>query len=154
MVMLLLGISILFLMELEYFCVSLLNSNVFYSVCLWKYFNIIYTYNIYVVVLPYLGFPDGASGKEPACQFRRCKRWWLHPWVEKIPWRREWQPTPVFLPGEPHDRGPWWAIVHGVAKSWSQLKWLSAHSLIYHGYVKKKTQWMPNNISSTKRYIM
>ena len=72
--MLLLGISILFLMELEYFCVSLLNSNVFYSVCLWKYFNIIYTYNIYVVVLPYLGFPDGASGKEPACQFRRCKR--------------------------------------------------------------------------------
>ena len=22
------------------------------------------------------------------------------PWVRKIPWRREWQPTPVFLPGE------------------------------------------------------
>ena len=24
------------------------------------------------------------------------------PWVWKIPWRRKWQPTPVFLPGEPH----------------------------------------------------
>ena len=24
------------------------------------------------------------------------------PWVGKIPWRREWQPTPVFLPGESH----------------------------------------------------
>ena len=24
------------------------------------------------------------------------------PWVRKIPWRRAWQPTPVFLPGEPH----------------------------------------------------
>ena len=24
------------------------------------------------------------------------------PWVQKIPWRREWQPTPVFLPGKPH----------------------------------------------------
>ena len=24
------------------------------------------------------------------------------PWVRKIPWRREWQPTPVFLPGESH----------------------------------------------------
>ena len=24
------------------------------------------------------------------------------PWVGKIPWRREWQPTPVFLPGKPH----------------------------------------------------
>ena len=35
------------------------------------------------------------------------------PWVEKIPWRREWQPTPVFLPGEFHgqrslvDYSPW-----------------------------------------------
>ena len=26
----------------------------------------------------------------------------LDPWVRKIPWRREWQPTPVFLPGEFH----------------------------------------------------
>ena len=24
------------------------------------------------------------------------------PWVSKIPWRRKWQPTPVFLPGESH----------------------------------------------------
>ena len=27
---------------------------------------------------------------------------WLDPWVGKIPWRRAWQPTPVFLPGESH----------------------------------------------------
>ena len=26
----------------------------------------------------------------------------FHPWVWKIPWRRKWQPTPVFLPGESH----------------------------------------------------
>ena len=39
-------------------------------------------------------------------------------WVEKIPWRREWQPTPVFLPGESMDRRAWWAIVHRVSKSW------------------------------------
>ena len=37
-------------------------------------------------------------------------------WVGKIPWRRAWQPTLVFLPGESH-RGAWWATVHGVAKS-------------------------------------
>ena len=30
-------------------------------------------------------------------------------------WRRAWQPTPVFLPGEL--RGAWWATVHGVMKS-------------------------------------
>ena len=38
----------------------------------------------------------------------------------------------------PMDRGPWWATVHRVTESWSQLKWLSAHSLIHRGYVKKK----------------
>ena len=28
----------------------------------------------------------------------------FHPWVGKIPWRRAWQPTPVFLPGESHSQ--------------------------------------------------
>ena len=41
-------------------------------------------------------------GKESTCQCRRCKRCGFNPWVEKIPWRRKWQPTPVFLPGEFH----------------------------------------------------
>ena len=45
------------------------------------------------------GSPGGASGKEPARQGRRSK---FDPWVGKIPQRRAWQPTPVFLPGEPH----------------------------------------------------
>ena len=48
------------------------------------------------------GFPGSASGKEPACQCKRCKRRGFDPWVRKIPWRRAWQPTPVFLPGESH----------------------------------------------------
>jgi len=45
--------------------------------------------------------PGGASGKELTCQCRRFKRLRFHPWVRKIPWRRAWQPTPIFLPGEP-----------------------------------------------------
>ena len=49
-----------------------------------------------------LDFPGGASGKEPTCQCRRCKRFRFNPWVRKILWRRKWQPTPVFLPGESH----------------------------------------------------
>ena len=48
------------------------------------------------------GFPGGASGKEATCQCRRHKRRGFNPWVRKIPWRREWQPIPVFLPGESH----------------------------------------------------
>ena len=39
------------------------------------------------------------GGKESACQCRRCG---FDLWVRKIPWRRAWQPTPVFLPGESH----------------------------------------------------
>ena len=49
-----------------------------------------------------MGFPGGASDKEPACQCRRCKRCRFDPWIRKISWRRAWQPTLVFLPGEPH----------------------------------------------------
>ena len=49
-----------------------------------------------------LGFPGGASGKEPACQCRRCKSRRFNPWVRKMPWRRTQQPTPTFLPGESH----------------------------------------------------
>ena len=42
------------------------------------------------------------SGTESACQYRRPKRCGFNPWVGKIPWRTEWQPTPVFLLGEFH----------------------------------------------------
>ena len=48
--------------------------------------------------LSFLGFPGGSSGKEPACQCRRHKRSGFDPWVRKVPRRRAWQPTPVFLP--------------------------------------------------------
>jgi len=46
------------------------------------------------------GFPDGISGKEPICQCGRHKRHVFYPWVRKIPWRKAWQPSPLFLPGE------------------------------------------------------
>ena len=39
------------------------------------------------------------TGKESSCP---CKRRGFDPWVGKIPWRRKWQPIPVFLPGEFH----------------------------------------------------
>ena len=39
------------------------------------------------------------NGKESDCQCRRCG---FDSWVEKIPWRRKWLPTPVFLPGKSH----------------------------------------------------
>ena len=58
------------------------------------YFKSIYRKTYYT-----LGFP---GGKEPICQRKRPERRRFQPWVQKIPWRREWLPTPVFLPGESH----------------------------------------------------
>ena len=45
-------------------------------------------------------------------------------------WRRKWQPTPVFLPGESQGWGSLVAAVYGVTQSWTQLKWLSSSSSI------------------------
>ena len=45
------------------------------------------------------GLPRRLSEKESPCQCRRCR---FDPWVRKSPWRRNWQPTPVFLAGESH----------------------------------------------------
>ena len=50
----------------------------------------------------FIGLPRWLSGQEPACQYRRCKRCGFSPCVGKRPWRRTWQPAPVFFPGEFH----------------------------------------------------
>ena len=46
-----------------------------------------------------MSFP-GDTVVESACQCTRHKRHGFDPWVRKIPWRRKWHPTPVFLPGK------------------------------------------------------
>ena len=43
-----------------------------------------------------MGFSGGTSGKEPACQCRRCKRCGFDPWVRGSPWERKWQLSPVW----------------------------------------------------------
>ena len=50
-----------------------------------------------------MGFSGGTSGKESACQRRRCKRRGFDPQVRKIPCWRKWWRTPVFLP----EKMPW-----------------------------------------------
>ena len=49
---------------------------------------------------PCIGFPGGSVvSKEVTCQ---CRSLGFDPWIGNIPWRRKWQPSPVFLPGKPH----------------------------------------------------
>ena len=53
-----------------------------------------------VFTYQYRMLPRWLHAKESSCQCRRCRKYGFHPWVRKIFWRRKWQPTPVFLPGE------------------------------------------------------
>ena len=73
------------------------------------------------------GLPGGGSSKEPTCLCRKHKRCRFNPWVEKIPWRRKWQPTPVLLTGESHR----WRSLVGyrpwVHKELDMTEWLHFH---------------------------
>ena len=59
------------------------------------------------------GFPGGSGVTNPSANVRDARGAKSNPWEGKIPWRRHWQPTPVFLPGRSHgqrdlgDYSPW-----------------------------------------------
>ena len=72
-----------------------------------------YCYLFVLWLCYYYWLPRWFSGKEYDWQCRRCKRHGFSPWVEKIPWRREWQITLVYLLEKFHgqsrlvDYNPW-----------------------------------------------
>ena len=67
--------------------------------------------------------PKWCSGKESVCRCRRLKRHRFNIWVGKIPWRRKWQLTPVFLTEECHGQrslAGYKEALDGVTKSRTQ----------------------------------
>ena len=75
--------------------------------------------------------------KNPPANAGDIREYGFDPWVGNIPWRREYQPTTGFLPGESHVRGTWRDTVHKVAKSQTWLKWLGTHTCIR----QQRHQW-------------
>ena len=68
----------------------------------------------------------GLRGKAQAGEDR------MRTWIGKIPWRRKWQPTPVFLSGESHGQKSLAGYSPArVAKSQTRLNRLRAHTLEY-----------------------
>ena len=61
--------------------------------------------------------PGGSDGKESACMQETL----FDPWVRKIPWRREWQNTPVFLLGKSHGQRSLAGTARGVTKRQTRL---------------------------------
>ena len=82
------------------------------------------------------GFLDGTSGKEPACQCRRCRDTDLIYGSWKIPWRRAWQSTPVFLFGESHGQKP-----GGLQSIRLHRVRLNLARIGYDEYVRQLTRW-------------
>ena len=72
---------------------------------------------------------DGASSKEPACQCKRPKRLEFDSWVRKIPWRRKWQPIPVFLPGESYGQRSLAGYSPWGGKESDTTEWLHTHMI-------------------------
>ena len=67
------------------------------------------------------GFPPGSDGKESTHMGRPG----FNPWVRKIAWRREWQPTPVFLPGKSHEERSLVGYSPQGRKELDTTQWLS-----------------------------
>ena len=80
--------------------------------------------------------PGWLSGKESACQCRRCG---FDPWVGKIPWRMSWQPSPAFLSGKSHGQrslvgySPWGLkrVGHDLVTKQQQFFNIRQHEDIY-----------------------
>ena len=124
------------------FCRTL-EESVFY-LCLWLWqlqrltvwtvihIGSINSYGAFPVVLVVKKKKTKRQQKKPTCQWRRCKRHVFGPCVGKIPWRREWQPTPAFLPRESCGQKSLagYSLWTGVIKSRTLLKGLSMYACI------------------------
>ena len=103
-------------------------------------------------------FPGGAGGKEPICQCRRHKRHGFDLWVRKISWRKAWQSTPVFLPGESNGQrslagfSPWGRRFPRVGHDWCDFA--CTYALYYIVFVGGKGRFTKlNNIWVIKAII-
>ena len=70
----------------------------------------------------YVDVPAGVSGKEPTCQFMRHERHSSIPGLERSPGEEHGNPLQNSCLENPMDRGAWWAMVHSVTKTRTQLK--------------------------------
>ena len=85
-----------------------------------------------------MAFPGDASGKESTCQCRRHKKHGFDPRVGKIPWKRAWQPTIVFLSGESHGQKRLVQLhreLHMTEVTWhtQDVRYINLHLLLFFG---------------------
>ena len=98
----------------------------------------LWTHKVTHGLTPPLGLPRRLSRDGPASQHTRHG---FHLWVGKIPWRRNWPPTPGFLLGNPVDRGTWEATLY-VIKELDLTYWLNNNTPATYTILEKtELQW-------------
>ena len=91
--------------------------------------NQIWLISLHVIIHSIIceGFPDGASGKEPACQCRRHKKHWFSP-LGRSPEEENGNPLQHSCLEKSHGQRSLVGCSHWVTESQTQLKWLSTHT--------------------------
>ena len=99
----------------------------------------------YICLLPYVwkvkgvhtkvGLPRWLSGRESACQCRRCRRCSFNKLGQEDSWRRKWQPSSILAWRIPWTGEAWRASVHGDTKSWTRPSdWACTHTKVISKY--------------------
>ena len=66
-----------------------------------------------------MGFPGSSDGKEPACS---AGDFGSTPGLRRSPEEGKGNPFQYSCLENPMERGAWWVIIHGAAKSWTRLR--------------------------------
>ena len=90
------------------------------------------------------GFPGGLVVKNPPANAGDTRDTGSDPWVEKIPWRKKWQPSPVFLPGKSHGQRSLVGYCPLGHKESDKTKGLSTHThIMLHQFLQPGTVLSP-----------
>ena len=87
------------------------------------------------------GFPGGTVVRNSPASAGDVKKCEFIPWVRKIPWRRAWQSTPVFLPGKSHRQSRLAGCCPWGLKGSDMTEWLSMHARASSSYVPLWLTW-------------
>ena len=100
----------------------------------------------------YLGFPGSSSGKESTCKSRRRE---FDSLIRKIPWRRKWQPAPVFLPVKSHRQGSLVGYSPRSCKGLDMIEWPNNKLLFSsQSYPTMKEKKLQSNLFSNFSVVL
>ena len=135
--------------------VALLSNKYCHSAafCLWICPLILSSKNDFTSTMLFADFPSGSVVKNPPSNQESHRSHRFNPWVRKIPWRRAWQPTALFLPGESHGQKTLVGYSLWGLKQSDTTEWLS---MLFMKVVKKvnpKSSHCKENLMSLILYL-